>query len=253
MEVRAGRSDHRVGRFPSGIYAEHLVLPVVLAGANPWGAAAGLRLGGADPEGAQAALMRLPRAGAPSCSASVRRWCSRPPSDGPPPTPGATVSPTSFSLFSGPRARMARLPAVVCRRPSRRVALVGGPRAARLPGAQWLGPSDPSTVGVPLHQPPPAHQTSPCPRRGPPNRPGAPIWAACAAGPACAAPVPQRRRALWACAMRVRGDPRRARESARMAGTARFIAPGANFGAPMSSADSRSQTSAGNSPGMEQQ
>src|SRR6266567_3245764 len=29
---------------------------------------------------------------------------------------------------------------LVCRRPSRRFALVGGPRAARLSGAQWLGP-----------------------------------------------------------------------------------------------------------------
>ena len=35
---------------------EHLVLPVVLAGANPWGAAAGSRLGGADPEGAAGGL-----------------------------------------------------------------------------------------------------------------------------------------------------------------------------------------------------
>src|SRR5580704_7611429 len=34
------------------VLTEHLVLPVVLTGANPWGAAAGSRLGGADPEGA---------------------------------------------------------------------------------------------------------------------------------------------------------------------------------------------------------
>src|SRR5271155_3414763 len=38
------------------VLTEHLVLPVVLAGANPGGAAAGSRLGGADPEGAARGL-----------------------------------------------------------------------------------------------------------------------------------------------------------------------------------------------------
>jgi hypothetical protein len=38
------------------VVTEHLVLPFVLAGANPWGAAAGSRLGGADPEGAAGGL-----------------------------------------------------------------------------------------------------------------------------------------------------------------------------------------------------